>query len=145
VGPSLTLSLSTQPVSFGRVHINGADQLLTASVLPWRASDGRASGDGWHVTLQSTDFATAAGDLNRNLKVRVNPSSIATVSGSTPPVSVVTSLQPLSSSPLKLIAASPGTGMGTYDFTPDFQLTLPASAYSGSYTASFTTSINSGP
>ncbi len=146
VGPGLTLSLSAQPVSFGRVHINGADQLLAASVLPWRASDGRASSDGWHVTLQSTDFATAAGTISvGNLKVQVNPSSIATVSGNTPPVSVVTSLQPLSSSPLKLIAASPGTGMGTYDFTPDFQLTLPASAYAGSYTASFTTSINSGP
>ena len=91
VGPGLSLSLSAQPASFGNVHINGGDQLLGASVLPWRASDGRGSGDGWHVTLQSTDFATAAGTIPvGNLKVQVNPSRIATVSGNTPPVSVVT-------------------------------------------------------
>ena len=146
VGAGASLSLSAQPVSFGNVSIVGADQSITASPSPWRASDGRGSGVGWHVTLQSTDFVAPGGTIPvGQLKVQVPQSSITTVSGNGPPVSVVTSYQPLSVSPLKLIAAAPGSGMGTYDFTPDFQLTLPASAYAGAYTASFTTSINTGP
>lgn len=146
VGASASLSLSAQPVSFGNVNIIGADQSITASPPPWRASDGRASGDGWHVTLQSTDFIATAGTIPAGqLKLQVQQSSITTVSGNAPPVSLVTSYQPLSDLPLKFIAASPGNGMGTYDFIPEFQLTLPASAYAGTYTASLTTSINSGP
>lgn len=146
VGAAATLSLSAQTVSFGNVNIVGADQSIMASPSPWRASDGRASGSGWHVTLESTDLIATAGTIPvGQLKVQVKQSSITTVSGNAPPVSVVISYQPLSVSPLKLIAAAPGSGMGTYDFTPDFQLTLPASAYAGAYTASFITSINSGP
>lgn len=146
IGAAASLSLSAQPVSFGNVNISGGDQLLAASAPPWRASDGRGSGDGWHVTLQSTDFSSALGTIPvGNLKVRVLQSSITTVSGNTAPSSIVTSYQPLITSPLKLISAAPGTGMGVYDFAPDFQLELPASAYAGLYTASLTTSINSGP
>ena len=140
------LSLSAQPVSFGSVNINGSDQLLMVASAPWRASDGRGSGDGWHVTVQSTDIVAALATIPAaNLKVQVQQSGITTVSGNSLPVSLATSYQPLSASPLKLIAASPGTGMGTYDFTTEFELMLPASAYAGEYTASLTTSINSGP
>jgi len=140
------LSLSAQPVSFGSVNINGSDQLLMVASAPWRASDGRGSGDGWHVTVQSTDIVAALATIPAaNLKVQVQQSGITTVSGNSLPVSLATSYQPLSASPLKLIAASPGTGMGTYDFIMDFELMLPASAYAGEYTASLTTSINSGP
>ena len=146
VGAAATLSLSAQPVSFGNVNIIGADQSIMASPSPWRASDGRASGDGWHATLQSTAFVATGGTIPvGQLKVQVRQSSITTVSGNAPPVSAVTSYQPLSVSPLKLIAASPGSGMGTYDFTPEFQLTLPASVYAGAYAASLTASINTGP
>ena len=88
IGAGANLSLAAQPVSFGNVNISGEDQLLAASAPPWRASDGRGSGDGWHVTLQSTDLAAAAGTIPVvNLKVQVNPSGITTVSGNTPPVS----------------------------------------------------------
>ncbi len=146
VTAAATLSLSAQPVSFGNVNIVGADQSIMASPSPWRASDGRASGVGWHATLQSTAFVATGGTIPvGQLKVQVRQSSITTVSGNAPPVSLVTSYQPLSGSPLKLIAASPGSGMGTYDFTPEFQLTLPASVYAGAYAASLTASINSGP
>ncbi|MBI5290157.1 MAG: hypothetical protein HY873_14385 [Chloroflexi bacterium] len=146
IGGGANLSLSAQPVSFGSVNINGSDQLLMVASPPWRASDGRASGDGWHVTVQSTDVIAALGTIPAgNLKVQVKQSGITTISGNAPPVSLATSYQPLSSSPLKLIAAAPGTGMGTYDFAMEFELMLPASAYAGEYTASLTTSINSGP
>ena len=68
-----------------------------------------------------------------------------TISGNTAPVSLVVNYQPLTSgTSLKVLSAAAGTGMGTYDFTPDFQLALPASVYAGSYTASMTVSINSG-
>lgn len=146
VSAAATLSLSARPVPFGAVQITGADQTLSAVSQPWRASDGRPSGDGWHITLQSTDFTATAGTIAAgNLKVRVDGADIVTLSGNAPPVSLVGSYQPLSAAPLRIISAATGTGTGSYDFTPQFQLTLPSSVYAGSYAASLTTSINSGP
>jgi hypothetical protein len=146
IGVGAGLSLTAQPVSFGNVTITGDAQSVTASPSPWRASDGRGSSDGWHVTIQATDFVSASRTIAiGNLKVQVMQSSITTVSGNAPPVSVVISYQPVSPSPMKLITAAPGSGAGTYEFTPGFQLTLPASAYAGAYATALTTSVNSGP
>ena len=111
----------------------------------WQAQDARGTGDGWNVTLSSTGFTGASTISVDNFKVRQPQAQVVTVGGNTAPSSQVLSFQALSGVPLKLLSATGGAGMGTYDYTPDFQLTVPASTAAGAYTANVTVTINSGP
>jgi len=141
------LSVDTYPIAFPAVSLNGLDQTVDASPSAWRAVDARGTGAGWNVTLTSTDFTAAGGSIAvSNFKVQLLQSRVTTVSGDTPPLTQVASFQTLSATaPLKVLAAPPGTGMGSYDFTPDFRLTVPASTAPGEYQASVVVSVNSGP
>ncbi len=133
-------------VAFGNVALTGSDQTIVPTVAEtWRAQDARGSGAGWNVTLSSTDFTGAGTIAVANFKVKQLQVDITTVSGNTAPNSLVTTFQSLSGTPLKMLQAAATTGMGTYDYVPSFQLTVPSSAAAGSYAANLTVSINSGP
>lgn len=139
------LSNTPANIPFGNVTQNGSNQIVPAAALVWNALDARGSGAGWNVSLTSTDF-TGAGTIGvANFKVQQLASKIITVSGNTAPSSQVLTFQPLGATPLKLLSAALNQGMGSYDYTPDFQLTVPASAVAGAYTANVTVAINSGP
>jgi plastocyanin len=142
-----TLSVATTPVAFGTISLSGVDQTVDTQPTPWNATDARGSGAGWNVTLTSTSFSSAGGTITvDNFKMKLDDVNIATISGNTPPTSQATTYQPLDSvTPLKLIAAAATTGMGSYDFTPDTRLVVPAESAPGAYEAFMTVSINSGP
>ena len=140
-----SLTNTAQNIGFGSVALTGANQTVAATAATWQAKDARGTGDGWNVTLSSTNF-TGAGTIDvANLKMKQDTAAIITVSGNTAPSSLVTTFQSLGTLPLKVLQATGGAGMGTYDYTPNFQLTVPASAAAGAYTANVTVSINSGP
>ena len=139
------LTNTAQPIAFGNVALSGANQTVLAAPAVWQAKDARGTGAGWNVTLGSTDFTGAGTIPVANFKVKQDLVKIITVSGNTAPSSLVTTFQSLSVTPLKVLQATSGAGMGTYDYTPDFQLTVPASQGAGAYTANVTVSINSGP
>jgi hypothetical protein len=140
-----SLTNTAQNIGFGSVALAGADQTVAATAATWQAKDARGTGDGWNVTLSSTNF-TGAGTIDvANFKMKQDTAAITTVAGNTAPSSLVQTFQSLSGTPLKVLQATGGAGMGTYDYIPNFQLTVPASAAAGSYTANVTVSINSGP
>lgn len=139
------LTNTAQDIAFGSVALTGSDQTVNAAAQTWQAKDARGTGDGWNVTVSSTNFSGAGAIDVANFKMRQLQSAITTVSGNTQPTSLVTTYQSLSGTPLKVLQATGGAGMGTYDYIPDFQLTVPASVVAGSYTANVTVSINSGP
>lgn len=142
-----TLSLSTNPIDFGTISLSGLDQTVDTQPVAWTGTDATGTGAGWNVTLTSTDFTSAGGTIAvDNFKMTLDDANVVTVSGNTAPTSQVTSYQPLSSgTPLKLLSAAVGAGMGTYDFTPDARLIVPAESTPGAYEAFMTVSINSGP
>ena len=141
-----SLSNSTTPVAFGALGLTGADATLNVTTAAWRAIDARGTGTGWNVSIASTDFTSTAGSIAvANFKVRVPATSILRIAGNAVPTSGATTYQPLGSTALKLLTAAVGAGMGTYDYLPDFQLTVPASTLAGAYTATVIVSVNSGP
>ncbi len=143
-----SLALGTNPIDFGAIALTGIDQTVdTAPAPPWWATDARGTGSGWNITISSTDFSETGGGLITvdNFKMQLLGASIVTVSGNAPPTSQVTSYQPLGGAAAKLLSAGAGTGMGTYDFTPDARLIVPAETVPGDYQAFMTVSINSGP
>ena len=142
------LANTAQNVTFPGVTLNGTDQTVAGSTAPaWAASDARGSGLGWNVTIISTAFTGAGGTIPvANFKIRLL--TVTTISGNTAPTpgpGSYTSLSSVSLSAIKLLTAAVGTGMGSYTYTPDFQLTVPGSAGAGSYTANVEVSVNSGP
>jgi hypothetical protein len=142
-----SLSVSTNPVAFGSVFLSGADLTVDTQPSPWSATDARGLGDGWSITLTSTDFTSAGGTITvDNFKMKLDDANVVTVGGNTAPTSQTTSYQPLdSATPLTLLSAAVDAGMGTYDFTLDGRLTVPAETTPGNYEAFITVSINSGP
>ena len=97
--------------------------------------------------MTAGDFSAVGGTIPAaNFKVQQLQSRITVNSGNTPPLTQVGSYQALSNTiPLKLLSAAAGTGMGSYDFTPEFRLIVPASTTPGEYRASLVVSVNSGP
>ena len=142
-----SLSLSAHPVTFPAVTLSGMDQDIDAALQTWRASDSRGTGAGWNVTITGANLTAGAQVIPADrVKVRLLQSRITIVSGNTAPQTPIADYQPLNpAAPLKLLRASAGTGMGTYDFIPDFRLTLPASTWLGEYTAALVVTVNSGP
>ncbi len=139
------LTNTAQNIAFAALALSGADQTVLATPAVWQAKDARGTGDGWNVTIASTNFTGAGTIPVANFKCKQDQAKVVTVSGNTAPTSLVTTFQSLGGTPLKVLQATGGAGMGTYDYTPDFQLTVPASTTAGSYTANVTVSVNSGP
>ncbi len=141
-----SISVATNPIDFGIIALDGSDQTVDTQPSAWTAIDGRGSGAGWNVSVSSTDFTSAGGTITvDNFKMQLLDANVVTVSGNTAPTSLVTSYQPLSAAPLAMLSAAATTGMGTYDFTPDGRLIVPAESAPGDYEAFMTVTIGSGP
>lgn len=141
------LTITTAPITFPEVTLNGVDQTVNGGTSAWQANATGESG-GWHVTVASTDFDNGASKIIAvaQFEVRLLDSNIVRVSGDiNGPVSTQTVFAPLSGTTLKVASAAVGEGDGVYDLTPDLRLTVPAETYNGNYTATVTVAINAGP
>lgn len=147
VTQAAALTITTAPITFPGVTLDGTDQTVIGSTSAWRA-DAIGQSGGWNVTVASTDFDNGAGKTIAvaNFQIRLLDANIVWVSGDiNGPVSSQTGLASLSGTALKIASAASGTGDGVYDLTPDFRLTVPAETYTGSYTATVTVAISAGP
>jgi hypothetical protein len=141
------LSNTAQNVAFPSVTLNGSDQTMAGVTSAWNSMDARGTGAGWNVTVASSNFTSAGGGsiAVANFKCQLLQANILTASGGTAPTTAMATFVPLSGTPTKVLSAALSAGMGAYNYTPDFQLTVPGSTLAGSYTANVTVSINSGP
>ena len=140
------LSITTAAITFPGVTLGGSDQTVDGSTSAWRADSSQRNG--WHVTVSSTDFSNAESKTIAvaNFDIRLLDANIVWISGDAEgPVSTQTTFTALSGTPLKIASAAASIGRGVYDLTPDFRLTVPAESYAGSYTATVTVDITSGP
>ena len=141
------LVITTAPITFPNVTLNGASQTVDGSTSAWRA-DAVGETGGWNVTVASTDFSNASLKTIAvsNFEIRLLDANIVWVSGDiNGPVSTQTTFASLSGTALKIASAAVGDGNGVYDMTPDFRLTVPAETYTGSYSATVTVDISIGP
>lgn len=140
------LSITTAAITFPGVTLGGSDQTVDGSTSAWRADSSQRNG--YHVTVSSTDFSNAESKTIAvsNFDIRLLDANIVWISGDAEgPVSTQTTFTALSGTPLKIASAVASIGRGVYDLTPDFRLTVPAESYAGSYTATVTVDITSGP
>ena len=145
-----SLSQTPQNINFPGVTLTGADQTVSdTDVTNWSAADSTGTGAGWHINISAANFIKQ-GDATKtiavaNFKVRVTDANITLVDGNTKPTSSITAYTSLSGTAQALMSAASGNGMGNYTYVPDFQLTIPAETYAGTYTSVVTVAIVSGP
>ncbi|HMK96612.1 MAG TPA: hypothetical protein VK425_03635 [Acidimicrobiales bacterium] len=146
-----TLSVSVPAtVGFSDV-LNGLDQTSTAS-LAIDVKDATGSGAGWNITATSTQFSSASSALATNSVTLLSAPSVACDSGATCTVASGNVSYPMTlpagSGPptaSKLFNAAASTGLGDQTVTPVFTLAIPASTVAGSYTSTWTVTVQSGP
>ncbi len=142
------LTINTAPISFPASTLNGTDQTVTTSGSTWRA-DGEGNPEPWHINVSSTDFTNAASKTIAvsNFEIRLLDGNIVVVTGppSPKPASTQTTFTSLSGTAVQITTADAAQGQESYDVTPDFRLTVPASTYTGNYSATVTIAMVIGP
>lgn len=118
------------------------------------ADDSTGSGDGWQVTLQSSDWMHRGPDSGSDIPARdVAIASVSVVTpmagqpvdatgGPKPPVSVAPGTLDVARTVLQ---ANQNFGQGTYLQRVDISFRLPAPPRAGSYVGTLTVSISAGP
>ena len=149
-----TLTLSTSATPSVSVTLDGTDQ-APSYTLPMSVNDYTGSGNGWNVTITSTQFTTGGGSPHTlSTSASTATAASATCAGGTTctnPTNAVT--YPLAvpaggSGPptaVKLFNAAANTGMGGFTVTPTVQVAIPANTYAGTYTSTVTVAVVSGP
>lgn len=152
-----SLSLTAANVSFGQLALTGSDQTANSASTSntWTAIDARGTGAGWNITVASTNFSNGLEGAsekviditgsNSKFKISIADSDVTTNSGNTKPTSSVTSATDLGSVALKVVSAAVDTGMGNYTIKPAFSVGIPADTYAGTYTATVTVTVATGP
>jgi hypothetical protein len=121
----------------------GDDQTVSyAPILG--AVDARGTGTGWNLTVSSTALTDGA---SHTLTQNLTAATAACHSGSscTNATNNVSYPITLSTTATKVFNAATNTGMGKIDVTPTIQIPVLGNAYAGSYSATLTVAINSGP
>jgi hypothetical protein len=150
------LSETADDVTLSGVTLDGTDQTSTSAYTAntWTAVDGRGTGAGWNVTIDSTDFSdggTKSIDISTaGSEFKIQLTNITVTAGSAAPTSSVTSLTTIPTNPaaaLKFLSAasSGGVGMGKYSLQPNFELGVAAETYAASYTATLVITASTGP
>lgn len=141
------------PSSPAGVTLSNADQTATYTIAI-TTNDNTGTGNGWNLTLSMTQFTNGSGKtLANNVTTISNPAISACQGGGTctlPTDSITAGSYPLATTAdgattTKFFGASANTGMGGVIITPTFTTTIQAKAYTGTYTSTFTISLNTGP
>lgn len=156
-----TLSSTDMTVgNFSNVTLDGTAKTTSATASGFSVTDARGSGAGWNVTVSGTQFCKLDA-LQVGCDV-VTPRTLPASSLSVPALTVgkadpTSSAVPgVTAGPYTVIdggsikvasAAANGSGMGSYNFSQggNWNLTVPASAYAGTYRSTVTVSVASGP
>jgi hypothetical protein len=136
--------------SFPAVTLNGSDQTATTT-LTVKPDDESAGHAGWNITETSTTFNDGSGHTLPTTATTTTGSSIATTGGNcvkpTNSITYPVTLPAGSTAPtaVKAYNAGAGTGQGPTNVTLNYQLAVPANAYRGTFTSTWTIAIVSGP
>jgi len=165
-GPVFAVNTVTQVVNGGTLTASVADLTLTAVTvthstqpssgsLTLTADDSTGKALGWNVTLQSSAMVYSGGFGTSP----ANDIAAANLAVGTPATPVMTAGQAIDvtngpkvvgtggalNTAIKVISANATYGQGTYTQAEPLTLTVPANPRQGTYTATLTVTVSSGP
>jgi X-Pro dipeptidyl-peptidase len=152
-----SLSFTQQPFAddFAATALTGAPQLVTTNMNDWKVNDARGTGAGWNVTFQASQFDDGAGHTLPAGSLKVLAPTVTPVNAlnlALPPLAQGATFTLDSGSAVPVVSALAGTGQGEWSFhhlnapvAKDLQLTVPASAFAGTYTSNLTFTLGATP
>ncbi len=135
---------TTSPVIVPGVTLNGDDQAKTFTMQFTIAYTGGNNSAGWKVQAASTTLTSGSKTLPA-MQVTGVTSANCTGSGCVDPTNNVAWPVTLGTTGAKIFNAAANTGTGTVVLTATYQLTYPANALPGTYTATVTVTGATGP
>ncbi len=141
-----TLSITTPAADFSypTTVLTGSQFNLTSSFLVG-VTDATGSKAGWNLQASiGVLTANSGADTIPAANHTIQSVSIATVTGTGPTNSITYPMQ-IPTTTAKIFSANANTGKGVSSETFNTQLTVPADAAAGTYTAVLTVSVVSGP
>ena len=136
--------------------LTGADQVANADQAI-DVLDKTGSGAGWNVTLTSTLFTDATDPENVRTLAPASVTDVSSAGACDEGVTCVEADNVVGADPIaipadevapeavKIMNASPETGLGGQTWTHDMALALPANVHAGVYTSTWTYSLTSAP
>jgi hypothetical protein len=155
-GTTGTASISGGQLSLGSVGavsftgtLTGLDQVFPSSNSV-AVTDATGSGNGWNLTVVGTQFSTGGATPHAlaNTALTVTGVSAAASGSSTvtaPSNSISYPFVVPTSTAAKFFNAATNTGMGAFNLTTSYNVSVPASAFAGSYSSTLTVSLVAGP
>lgn len=140
---TLTVSAPTT-VTVPGVTLNGDDQTKTFTMAHTVTYTAPSNTAGWNIQVASTTLTSGAKTLPA-LQVTGVTSANCTGTGCINPTNSVTWPVTLGTTGVKIFNAAANTGKGSVILTATYQLTYPANALPGTYTATVTVTAVSGP
>ncbi|HZT91782.1 MAG TPA: hypothetical protein VFA05_07075 [Gaiellaceae bacterium] len=144
LGASFTFTVNTtSPVTAPGVTLNGDDQTTTFTMSYTVAYTGGNNNAGWHVSASSTALTSGSATLPA-----MQVTTVAEACGgscTTAPNNSVTWPVTLGTTAQEIYNAATTTGRGTFSLTPTFQVSYPANAQPGTYSATVTVTGATGP
>ena len=142
--PNFSYSVTTgSPVTAPGITLSGDDQTTTFTVVSQVVYTGSKATAGWNITASATTLTSGSNTLPA---LQVTNGSFACVSGcTTSPTNLITFPVTLGGTAAKIYDANTGTGQGTYDVTSTLQVSYPANALPGTYSATLTLAGATGP
>jgi hypothetical protein len=147
-----TLGFVNQPANTGfSITLTGAD-VTSNSTQTFDVGDASGSGAGWNITATSTTFTAGSHTLATTAVTVPAVPTVACDTGAscttaTNLVNYPYTLPAGTTAPTatKIFSSAANTGLGNQTVTLVLKLSVPASAFAGSYNSTWTYTLNSGP
>lgn len=140
-------TIDTDVIAFTTFKLDGTDQVdLEGTTGEWTAQDARGTGAGWYVTIVASTPTSTVGSHEIDVdNFEMTIPSVDTEAGNTAPTYLAFASAATLATQKNMLVAPAGTGMGTYTFTPEFTLDVPAETYAGAYVSTITVTMNQSP
>lgn len=142
-GGSLGLT-SSATVTYTSTPVSATATTATSTIL-LQPDDETGSGAGWNITASTTSFTNGKQTLPMPAITGVASATAGSGNCSMPTNTVAGYPITLSGSPSKVYDASAGTGAGPANITMNTGIVVPGGETTGTYTATMTFAISSGP
>ncbi len=141
---TLSIAITPTTVTAPGVTLNGVDQTSTFTIPATEAYTGGGNTAGWNVTAASATLTSSGKTLPAMIVTGV-AAGTCSGGGCSQPTNAITWPITLSTTAVKIFNAAAGTGKGTVVLTGTYQVTYPANALPGTYTAVVTLATATGP
>jgi X-Pro dipeptidyl-peptidase len=151
-----TLSFTQQPLAdnFPATSLTGAPQLVSTNMNDWKVNDARGTGAGWNVSFQASQFDDGAGHTLPTGSLLMTAPVVSPVNAlnlAVPPLLQGATFTLDNGTAASVVSAAALTGQGEWNFDQpnlaggDLHLTVPATAYAGTYTSNLTFTLGATP